>query len=103
MRTLACVCVTCPHTLARYAVSFLSKMPDGNGLYVDVCVCMCECVRAYVCVCMCVCVYVCACVHMCVCKCVRVDTVSFLSKKPDSHGIDTLMMRIGCVCVCVCV
>ena len=57
-----------------------------------------------VCVCMCVCVYVCACVRMCVCKCVRVHTVSFLSKKPDSHGIDTLMMRAGCVCVlCVCV
>ena len=68
---------------------------------------MCECVRAYVCVCMCVCVCVCvcvcACVRMCVCKCVRVHTVSFLSEKPDSHGIDTLMMRAKCVCVCVCV
>ena len=53
---------------------------------------------------MCVRVYVCACVRMCLCKCVRVHTVSFFSKKPDSHGIDTLMMRDGCVCVlCVCV
>ena len=66
-------------------------MLDGNGL----CVC--------VCVYMCACVYVRACVRMCVCKCVRVHTVSFLSEKPDSHGIDTLMMRAGCVCACVCV
>ena len=34
---------TCPHTLARYTVSFLSKMPDGNGLCVCVCVCVCVC------------------------------------------------------------
>jgi len=46
---------------------------------------------------------VCACVRMCVCKCVRVHIVSCLSEKPDSHGIDTSMMRAGCVCVCMCV
>jgi len=46
---------------------------------------------------------VCACVRMCVCKCVRVHTVSFLSKNPDSHGFNTSVMRVGCVCVCVCV
>jgi len=54
-------------------------------VYVCVCVCVCVCARARVCVCVCVCV--CACVHMCVCKCVRVHTVSFLSKKSDSHGL----------------
>jgi len=34
--SLAFVCVTCPHTLARYTVSFLSKNYGGNGL----CVCV---------------------------------------------------------------
>ena len=76
VRTLACVCVTCPHTLARYTVSFLSKNPCGNGFCVCVCVCvyvrvcMCECVRACVCVYECACV--CSCVRVCVCVCVSV-------------------------------
>ena len=48
---------------------------------VYVCVCMCECV------CACMCVYVCVRARVCVCKCVRVHTVSFLSEKPDSHGL----------------
>jgi len=93
-RTLATVCLTCPHTLARYAVSFLSKKPDGNSLCVCVCVCtcvfVCVCASACACVYVCVCVCVCACVRMCACKCVRVHTVSFLSEKPDSHGLTQL-------------
>jgi len=56
-----------------------------------------------------VCVCVCACVRVCVCKCVSVHNVLFLSKKPDSHGFNTSVMRARrvcvyvCVCVCVCV
>ena len=101
MRTLACVCVTYPHRLARYTVSFLSNNPDGNGLCVCACLCVCMCVFVCVSVCAHVCVYECVCV--CACKCVRVHTVSFLNERPDSHGFNTSVMRVGCVCVCVCV
>jgi len=44
-------------------------------------------------VCECACVCVCACVCMCVCKCVHVHTVSFLSEKPDSHGLTQMLEK----------
>ena len=41
-----------------------------GGVYICVCVHMCE--RAYVCVCMCVCASVCVHRHLCVCVCICV-------------------------------